>query len=106
MTWHQVYTARMHRNITVPPFIRMAGVAATAIEVVVGFILAMIATLIGVNLIGPVATAVGGALKNTNLTGAAKSLTDQITLIFVTLVIIGVVIFLAVLGRKASAEAS
>jgi hypothetical protein len=76
--------------------------AGIAIDVVISFILAMIATLIGVNLIGPVATAVGGALKNGNLTGAANSLTAQITLIFVTVVIVGVVVFLGLFGKMAS----
>jgi|SRR5712692_1019508 len=81
------------------------AIADTAVEVIISFILAMIASLIGVNLIGPVATAVGGALNNKNLTGAANSLTAQITLIFVTVVIIGIVIFLALLGKKAASEA-
>ena len=74
-----------------------------SIGVVVAFILAMIATLIGANLIGPVATAVGGALNNKNLTGAANSLTAQVTLIFVTVVIVGVVTFLALFGGLAGA---
>ena len=82
-----------------------SAIASTAIEVIVAFILALIAALIGVNLIGPVATAVGGALNNKNLTGAANSLTAQVTLIFVTVVIVGIVIFLALLGKKASSEA-
>lgn len=89
-----------------PTFINATSeIASTAIEVIVAFILALIAALIGVNLIGPVATAVGGALNNKNLTGAANSLTAQITLIFVTVVIVGIVIFLALLGKKASSEA-
>ena len=80
-------------------------IASTAIDVIVAFILALIAALIGVNLIGPVATAVGGALKNGNLTGAANSLTAQITLIFVTVVILGIVVFLALFGKLAGAQA-
>ncbi len=86
-----------------PTFV--SAIADTAVEVIISFILAMIASLIGVNLIGPVATAVGGALNNKNLTGAANSLTAQITLIFVTVVIVGIVIFLALLGKKAASEA-
>ena len=80
--------------------------AQTAVNTIVAFILAMIATIIGVNLIGPVATAVGGALNNKNLTGAANSLTAQITLLFVVVVILGVVVFIAVLGKMASSESA
>ena len=83
-----------------------AAIAGTAVDVIVAFILALIASLIGVNLIGPVATAVGGALKNGNLTGAANSLTAQITLIFVTVIILGIVVFLALFGKLASHEAT
>ena len=79
--------------------------AGVAVNTIIAFILAMIATIIGVNLIGPVATAVGGALKNGNLTGAANSLTAQITLLFVVVVILGVVIFIAVLGKMAAGQA-
>jgi hypothetical protein len=87
------------------PFIMMANIASTAVDVIVAFILALIASLIGVNLIGPVATAVGGALKNGNLTGAANSLTAQITLIFVTVIILGIVVFLALFGKLAGHQA-
>jgi hypothetical protein len=76
--------------------------ASIAVDVVIAFILAMIATLIGVNLIGPVANAVAGALKDSNLTGAANSLTAQITLIFVTVIIIGIVVFLGLFGKMAT----
>lgn len=98
-------------SFTIPrPFINAPepAVVEFAIGVIIAFILAMIATLIGANLIGPVATAIGGALKNGNLTGAANSLTAQITLIFVTVVIVGVVSFLALFGglaMKAQKEA-
>ena len=84
--------------------IQASTIAGTAVEVIIAFIVAMIAFLIGVNLIGPVATAVGGALNNKNLTGAANSLTAQLTLIFVTIVILGGVVFLALLGHRASQE--
>jgi hypothetical protein len=87
------------------PFIMMANIASKAVDVIVAFILALISALIGVNLIGPVATAVGGALKNGNLTGAANSLTAQITLIFVTVIILGIVVFLALFGKLAGHEA-
>ena len=87
-------------------FMQALDSASTAVNVIVAFILAMIATIIGVNLIGPVATAVGGALKNGNLTGAANSLTAQITLLFVVVVILGVVIFIAILGKMAASESS
>lgn len=76
----------------------------TGIEVIITFIIALIAALIGVSLISPVATTVGGALKNGNLTGAANSVTGQITLIFVTVVILGILVFLAVLGKFAAKE--
>ena len=94
-------------NLPLPLFV-MQGLdsAQVAVNTIVSFILAMIATIIGVNLIGPVATAVGGALNNKNLTGAANSLTAQITLLFVVVVILGVVIFIAVLGKMASAESA
>src|ERR1700746_3197708 len=59
-----------------------------AVEVLIAAILAMITTLIGVQLIGPVATAVGGALKNGNLTGAANSVTAQLTLLFVVVIVL------------------
>lgn len=85
--------------------IQASAIASTAVEVIIAFIVAMIAFLIGVNLIAPVATAVGGALNNKNLTGAANSLTAQLTLIFVTIVILGGVVFLALLGKKAGQEA-
>jgi fatty acid desaturase len=94
-----------------PQLTNMAGefdigkVMIVAITVIVTFIMALIASLIGVSLISPVATAVGGALKNGNLTGAANSVTAQITLIFVTLVIIGILVFLALFGFLASAAA-
>ena len=86
--------------------IQASAIAGTAVEVIIAFIVAMIAFLIGVNLIGPVATAVGGALNNKNLTGAANSLTAQITLLFVVVVILGVVVFIAVLGKMASSESA
>ena len=94
-------------NLPLPLFV-MQGLdsAQVAVNTIVSFILAMIATIIGVNLIGPVATAVGGALNNKNLTGAANSLTAQITLLFVVVVILGVVIFIAVLGKMACAESA
>lgn len=82
-----------------------ASIVATGIQVIIAFIIALIAALIGVSLISPVATTVGGALKNGNLTGAANSVTAQITLIFVTLVILGILVFLAMLGHFASKEA-
>ncbi|TLX84225.1 MAG: hypothetical protein E6L04_07400 [Thaumarchaeota archaeon] len=95
-------------GIPMPSFTNMSpepSIASTAVDVIVAFILALIASLIGVNLIGPVATAVGGALKNGNLTGAANSLTAQITLIFVTVIILGVVVFLAMFGHLAGTQA-
>ena len=95
-------------GIPKPSVINMApepNIASVAVDVIVAFILALIASLIGVNLIGPVATAVGGALKNGNLTGAANSLTAQITLIFVTVVILGIVVFLALFGKLAGKQA-
>lgn len=88
-------------NIRNAPDPDTGSIVNFSIGVVVAFILAMIATLIGANLIGPVATAVGGALNNKNLTGAANSLTAQVTLIFVTVVIVGVVTFLALFGGLA-----
>lgn len=92
--------------VSVPSFnVMNAGIVATGIEVIIAFIIALIAALIGVSLISPVATTVGGALKNGNLTGAANSVTAQITLIFVTLVILGILVFLAMLGHFASREA-
>src|SRR5437867_13007336 len=99
---------RMAFGIPMPTFTNMSpepSIASTAVDVIVAFILALIASLIGVNLIGPVATAVGGALKNGNLTGAANSLTAQITLIFVTVIILGVVVFLAMFGHLAGTQA-
>ena len=90
-------------NIRNAPDPDTGSIVNFSIGVVVAFILAMIATLIGANLIGPVATAVGGALNNKNLTGAANSLTAQVTLIFVTVVIVGVVTFLALFGGLAGA---
>ena len=105
-TSRRLMNSKFPSGLPSPTFINATSeLASVAIEVIVAFILALIDALIGVNLIGPVATAVGGALNNKNLTGAANSLTAQITLIFVTVVIIGVVIFLAVLGKKAASEA-
>jgi hypothetical protein len=77
-----------------------------AVEVLIAAILAMITTLIGVQLIGPVATAVGGALKNGNLTGAANSVTAQLTLLFVVVIVLVPIVFIAVFGKIVSAEAS
>ncbi len=110
MTWHNAYVARMPtRQIglwQIPTtFHADAGPLQFALGVVFAFILAMVASLIGANLIGSVATSVGGALKNTNLTGAAKDLTSQITLFFVVIVIIGIISFVAILGFLASKAA-
>ncbi len=77
-----------------------------AVEVLIAAILAMITTLIGVQLIGPVATAVGGALKNGNLTGAANSVTAQLTLLFVVVIVLVPIVFIAVFGKIVSSEAS
>lgn len=76
-----------------------------AVNVLIAAILAMISTIIGVNLIGPVATAVGGALKNGNLTGAANSITAQLTLLFVVIVVLIPVVFIAVFGKIAQEAA-
>ena len=107
-----VTIAAMLEAYTGLPFLtNMAGefdvgrVVTVAIVIIITFILALVASLIGVSLISPVATAVGGALKNGNLTGAANSVTAQITLIFVTLVIVGILIFLALFGFLAAAAA-
>ncbi len=75
------------------------------IGIVFVFIVGLVAALIGSNLIGSVATTVGGALKNGNLTGAAKDLTGNITLVFVVVVILGIVAFLAVIGFMAAQAA-
>lgn len=104
MTWHQSYVARMQRPYTPINFMNAMNPAQTAVTVIIALIVAMIAFLIGVNLVGPVATAVGGALNNKNLTGAANSLTAQLTLIFVTIVILAGVVFLAVFGNLAAGE--
>jgi hypothetical protein len=77
-----------------------------AVDVIIAAILAMIATIIGANLIAPVATAVGGALNNKNLTGAANSLTAQLTLLFVVVVILIPVTFIAVFGKIVKTETS
>jgi hypothetical protein len=75
-----------------------------AVDVIIAAILAMISVIIGANLIGPVATAVGGALNNKNLTGAANSLTAQLTLLFVVVVILIPVTFIAVFGKIVKSE--
>lgn len=77
-----------------------------AVEVLIAAILAMITTLIGVQLIGPVATAVGGALKNGNLTGAANSVTAQLTLLFVVVIVLVPIVFIAIFGKIVSHESS
>jgi hypothetical protein len=105
-TTRQLYGSVMPQYSGSNFFYQALDSAQVAVNTIVAFILAMIATIIGVNLIGPVATAVGGALKNNNLTGAANSLTAQITLLFVVVVILGVVIFIAVLGKMASMESA
>ncbi len=90
-------------------FSNASGAAAyvnIAVEVLIAAILAMITTLIGVQLIGPVATAVGGALKNGNLTGAANSVTAQLTLLFVVVIVLVPIVFIAVFGKIVSSEAS
>ena len=109
MLYVMIYGALLRGfGIPAPSFTNMTpepNIAATAVDVIVAFILSLIAALIGVNLIGPVATAVGGALNNKNLTGAANSLTAQITLIFVTVIILGIVVFLALFGKLAGKQA-
>jgi len=104
---------RIHNSLEIRfPFNRFsqAGGASVyvnvAVEVLIAAILAMITTIIGANLIGPVATAVGGALKNGNLTGAANSITAQLTLLFVVVIILVPVVFIAVFGKIVSTEAS
>jgi hypothetical protein len=79
---------------------------STAVSVIIAAILAMIATLIGVQLIGPVATAVGGALNNKNLTGAANSITAQLTLLFVVVILLIPIVFIAVFGKIAEHESA
>jgi hypothetical protein len=96
-------------NLPTSHFSNASGAAVyvnIAVEVLIAAILAMITTLIGVQLIGPVATAVGGALKNGNLTGAANSVTAQLTLLFVVVIVLVPIVFIAVFGKIVSAEAS
>lgn len=96
------------RGVTLPKsyntFSNATDYIGIAVDVIIAAILAMIATIIGANLIGPVATAVGGALNNKNLTGAANSLTAQLTLLFVVVVILIPVTFIAVFGKIVKTE--
>jgi hypothetical protein len=114
--WLNYHTRRVQLH-NIQPLIRLplsnfsnaSGASAyvnIAVEVLIAAILAMITTLIGVQLIGPVATAVGGALKNGNLTGAANSVTAQLTLLFVVVIVLVPIVFIAVFGKIVSSEAS
>lgn len=101
------YNNRRGNSIEIPRFgnrLINADYIGVAVDVIIAAILAMIATIIGANLIGPVATAVGGALNNKNLTGAANSLTAQLTLLFVVVVILIPVTFIAVFGKIVKTE--
>ena len=102
------FNYNQRRGVTLPKsyntFSNATDYIGIAVDVIIAAILAMIATIIGANLIGPVATAVGGALNNKNLTGAANSLTAQLTLLFVVVVILIPVTFIAVFGKIVKTE--
>jgi hypothetical protein len=109
----QSYELMLKNSLPSLPFISFSNAAGgpseyvgTAVSVIIAAILAMIATIIGANLIGPVATAVGGALNNKNLTGAANSVTAQLTLLFVVVVILIPIVFIAIFGKIAEHETS
>lgn len=103
------YELMLRNSLPLKPIFAMASggpseYVGTAVSVIIAAILAMIATIIGANLIGPVATAVGGALNNKNLTGAANSVTAQLTLLFVVVVILIPIVFIAIFGKIAEHE--
>ena len=107
--WFNYNLRRVENSIAIPRFGNKLINASSdyigiAVDVIIAAILAMISVIIGANLIGPVATAVGGALNNKNLTGAANSLTAQLTLLFVVVVILIPVTFIAVFGKIVKSE--
>lgn len=71
----------------------------TAMDVMVGFILASVAVLIGINLINPISSIVGSSTIR-----AINTLAGQLTWIFVALVLFGAITFLGILGKYVERE--
>jgi hypothetical protein len=74
-------------------------------ELIVGVVGAFVVIVVGVNLVGPTATTVGGAIKSGNVTaiGGLVSILQVTVLIFGIIVLVAAVVFISVITNKAKA---
>jgi len=72
-------------------------------ELITAVIGAFVVIVIGVNLVGPTATTVGGAIKSGNVTaiGGLVSILQVTVLIFGIIVLVAAVVFISVISNKA-----
>src|SRR2546425_12755724 len=72
-------------------------------ELIVGVVGAFVVIVVGVNLVGPTATTVGGAIKSGNVTaiGGLVSILQVTVLIFGIIVLVAAVVFISVITKKA-----
>ena len=72
-------------------------------ELIVGVVGAFVVIVVGVNLVGPTATSVGGAIKSGNVTaiGGLVSILQVTVLIFGIIVLVAAVVFISVISNKA-----
>jgi hypothetical protein len=72
-------------------------------ELIVGVVGAFVVIVVGVNLVGPTATTVGGAIKSGNVTaiGGLVSILQVTVLIFGIIVLVAAVVFISVITNKA-----
>jgi hypothetical protein len=72
-------------------------------ELIVGVIGAFVVIVVGVNLVGPTATTVGGAIKSGNVTaiGGLVSILQVTVLIFGIIILVAAVVFIQAISKKA-----
>ena len=72
-------------------------------ELITGVVGAFVVIVVGVNLVGPTATTVGGAIKSGNVTaiGGLVSILQVTVLIFGIIVLVAAVVFISVITNKA-----
>jgi hypothetical protein len=88
-------------NIPLHPFINAPDPDVG--ELIVGVIGAFVVIVVGVNLVGPTAQTVGGAIKSGNVTaiGGLVSILQVTVLIFGIIILVAAVVFIQAISKKA-----